>query len=322
MAQTDSLNSDRHAIDNFTSGSLILLLTVIIWGVQFPIAKHAFETVNAFHAAIFRFSVPALILVAALLIREGISAFQLRGEIWRISALGIVGMSGAPSLIFGGLMFTRPEIAAIIVATQPLMTVFAQRLLGGEKPGWVSLLCVVAAFLGVVTVVTRWESVLELDTSEILGNLMVLSGAFCWVAFTIAIARYRDWSSLRVTALTMTAGAMANTALVFILVAIGLLTHPSLADWHQVRWEMLFLAFVGVLVAMFGWNIGAKKLGALNAMLFINLIPIVTFLVRYWQGYRFEAIELLGVAIVIGALLTQNLTLRMKIQRQANQHVT
>lgn len=319
MQHVDSLNTDRRAIENFTSGSLIVLLTVIIWGVQFPVAKYTFETVNAFHAAIVRFSVPALILIVALLIREGVAAFQLRGEFLRISVLGLIGMCGAPSLIFGGLMFTRPEIAAIIVATQPLMTVFTQRLLGGEKPGWMSLLCVVSAFLGVITVVTRWESVLHLEASEIIGNLMVLAGAFCWVAFTIAIAHYQKWTSLRITTLTMSAGAIANIALVFILVAIGILHHPSLADWYQVRWEILFLAFVGVLVAMFGWNIGTRKIGALNAMLFINLIPIVTFIIRYWQGYRFEPIELIGVAIVIGALLTQNLTLRIKLKRQIRQ---
>nr|MBX2884250.1 DMT family transporter [Granulosicoccus sp.] len=283
----------------------------------FPIAKHAFVTVDAFHAAIFRFSVPAVILLFVLMIREGIATFQLSGEWMRISGLGVIGMCGAPSLIFGGLMFTRPEIAAIIVATQPLMTVFAQRLLGGDRPDWISLVCVLAAFLGVVTVVTRWESVLQLKATEVAGNLMVLVGAFCWVAFTIATSRYREWSSLKVTALTMSSGAIANTVLAFTLVALGLLTHPGFNDWYEVRWEMLFLAFIGVLVAMFGWNIGAKKIGALNAMLFINLIPIVTFLVRYWQGYRFEPIELLGVAIVIAALLTQNITLRLKLQRDA-----
>lgn len=315
MQHVDSLNADRRAIENFTSGSLIVLLTVIIWGVQFPVAKHAFESVDAFHASIVRFSLPAFLLMMVLLIREGTAAFQLRGDIVRVSVLGIIGMCGAPSLIFGGLMFTRPEIAAIIVATQPLMTVFAQRLLGGDKPEWISLSCVIAAFLGVVTVVTRWESVLHLHTSEIIGNLMVLVGAFCWVAFTIAIGRYQTWSSLRITALTMSAGAIANTVLVFILVGIGVLHHPALTDWYQVRWEILFLSIVGVLVAMFGWNIGTKKIGALNAMLFINLIPIVTFIIRYWQGYRFEFAEWLGVVIVISALLTQNLALRMKMQR-------
>ena len=293
-----------------SSGAVLLLLTVIVWGIQFPIAKHAFETVNAFHSAVVRFTIPALILLTALVIKESFSALNTRSDTWPVIGLGVLGMCGAPSLIFGGLMFTRPEIAAIIVATQPLMTVVAQRLMGGANPGVVSLLCVAFAFLGVVTVVTRWEANIGLTQLELIGDAMVLCGAVCWVMFTISCSRYHHWTSLRLTALTMAAGALANTLLVVALVTLGLLTNPSLTEWYQVRWEMLFLAIIGVLGAMFGWNIGARRVGPLNAMLFINLIPVVTFMVRYWQGYRFEQIELVGAGMVIAALLVQNSYMR------------
>ncbi len=297
---------------DLSSGAIFLLLTVIIWGVQFPVAKHAFETVNAFHSAVLRFSIPALILLVALVIKESFRALRTGSDTWPVIGLGVLGMCGAPSLIFGGLMFTRPEIAAITVATQPLLTVVIQRLLGGGNPGLISLACVAFAFLGVVTVVTRWETTLSLTTSELIGDAMVLLGAVCWVLFTIASSRYRHWSSLRFTALTMTAGAVANTVLVLVLVFLGFYVHPTLGEWYQVRWEMLFLALVGVLGAMFGWNIGARLMGPLNAMLFINLIPVVTFTIRYWQGYRFERIELVGAAMVICSLLVQNAYLRYR----------
>jgi len=302
---------------DLSSGAAWLLMTVIIWGLQFPVAKHAFETVNAFHSAVLRFSVPAVILLTLLVIKESFGSLLTRKDTWPVAGLGVLGMSATPSLIFGGLMFTRPEIAAIIVATQPLMTVIAQRLLGGDNPSLISLACVAFAFLGVVTVVTRWEATVGLSGLELMGDVMVLMGAFGWVMFTIASTRYRHWSSLRFTALTMTAGTLANTLLVIILVAIGLYSHPSLDEWYQVRWEMLFLALIGVLGAMYGWNAGARRVGPLNAMLFINLIPVVTFIVRYWQGYRFENIELIGAGMVIVALLVQNVHLRLRAREHA-----
>ena len=95
--------------DTFTSGTLLVLLTVIIWGIQFPIAKHTFETVNAFHSAVFRFSIPALILITALIIREGRAALNTGKDTLQVIGLGLFGMCAAPSLIFGGLMFTRPR---------------------------------------------------------------------------------------------------------------------------------------------------------------------------------------------------------------------
>jgi len=97
------------------------------------------------------------------------------------------------------------------------------------------------------------------------------------------------------------------------LVAAGLIIHPGFQEWYQVRYELLFLALIGVLVAMSGWNAGSRLLGAINAMLFINLIPIVTITFRYLQGYRFSLIELFGAAMVIVALLTQNFVLRRKM---------
>lgn len=221
-------------------------------------------------------------------------------------------MCAGPALIFGGLMFTRPEIAAIVVATQPLITVVIQRLMGGRNPDLISVICVVLAFLGVVTVVTRWESSLQLSSTELIGDFMIFAGAVCWVVYTIGIEGFRHWSSLKVTTLTMLVGSLANMLLVLLLLAPGFISNPSVSDWYFVRWGMLFLALIGVLGAMFGWNLGSRRVGTLNAILFINLIPVVTFLVRYWQGYTIERMEILGSAMVIAALLTQNLYARRR----------
>jgi len=307
--------NDSHG-RSFTVGTLFVLLTVIIWGVQFPVAKHTFESVDAFHSAIFRFSLPAFILLAVLVFREGWSALRTGPNTINVFVLGVMGMCAAPSLIFGGLMFTRPEIAAVIVATQPLITVLVQRVMGGEKSSSVSLLCVGVAFLGVVTVVTRWQTSLDINAVEIAANFMILAGALVFVLYTIKCARFEHWSSLRLTTLCLLSGTVANTLLVVILVTTGLLTQPSMADWFQVRWELLFLAIVGVLIAMFTWVIGARRVGPLNAMLFINLIPVVTFIIRYWQGYRFETVEIVGAAMVMAALTTQNVYMRMQLSKK------
>lgn len=300
----------------YATGSAFLLLTVVIWGLQFPIAKTAFETVDAFHSAVFRFGVPTLIMIALLLMFEGRRGFVVNRESSEIALLGVLGMCATPSLIFGGLMLTRPEIAAVIVATQPIMSVMVQRLWQKEKPDLLSTICVLVAFLGVVTVVTRWDTSLSLTRTELTGDLMILSGAFCWVVYSIACGKYPDWSNLRLTAWTMTTGTVGNFLLVVVLVSAGWLAVPTAGDWYQVRYELIFLAFVGVMVAMYGWNSGSRMLGAINAMLFVNLIPVVTFSVRYLQGHRFEWIEVAGATLVIFALLTQNLALRRKLRLQ------
>lgn len=314
MSPTNSRDADAAAIG---SGVLMLLLTVFVWGAQFPIAKTAFETVDAYHAAVARFSFPATLLLIVLLMREGFAALDHGPRPLRVIVPGIFGMCGAPAFIFGGLMFTQPEIAAIIVATQPLITILAQRLVSKQAPHWGTLFCVLLAFAGVITVVTRWDTQLSLTREELIGNTMVATGAVCWVVYSMSITNFTHWSTLRLTTITMIWGSAANALLVVVLVALGLFAPPTVEQWYTVRYELFFLAFIGVLVPMICWNSGSRRVGTLNAMLFMNLVPVVTFLVRYLQGERFSIIEYIGAAMVIAALTLQNLLMRRQRRLQA-----
>ena len=145
---------------------------------------------------------------------------------------------------------------------------------------------------------------------------MVATGAVCWVVYSMSITNFTHWSTLRLTTITMIWGSAANALLVVVLVALGLFAPPTVEQWYTVRYELFFLAFIGVLVPMICWNSGSRRVGTLNAMLFMNLVPVVTFLVRYLQGERFSIIEYIGAAMVIAALTLQNLLMRRQRRLQ------
>jgi drug/metabolite transporter (DMT)-like permease len=67
---------------------------------------------------------------------------------------------------------------------------------------------------------------------------------------------------------------------------------------------------IGVAASFICWNAGIRRIGALNGMLMLNLIPIVTFTIGFLQGRRFVVSELIGAAMVIAALAANNLYLR------------
>ena len=54
-------------------------------------------------------------------------------------------------------------------------------------------------------------------------------------------------------------------------------------------------------------NYGNARIGPLNAMLLLNLMPVETYLIRYWQGVHFTWQEWAGAAMVVGALMANNL---------------
>jgi drug/metabolite transporter (DMT)-like permease len=226
--------------------------------------------------------------------------------------LGLVGMTGSPMLVFGGLALTRPEHAAIIVALQPSITAIADWWLHGRRPARFTLGCMAAAFAGVVLVVTKGDPALQLGRGELTGDLLVLAGAVCWVAYTMGTESFRGWSSLKFTLLTLIPGSIGLAAGTAVLVQLGLARVPAPAEVGAVGPQLAFLAVGGVMLSMLCWNAGTRRIGVLNAMLLQNLVPVIVFAIRFAQGERYVAVELAGAGLVVGALAANNLYLRRK----------
>jgi drug/metabolite transporter (DMT)-like permease len=297
---------------NFASGVALAFVAVLIWGAQFPIAKSTFSTIDPFHVSAIRYGAGTLLLAAFVVWREGTAALRYYGRGLSASVLGLVGMTGSPMLVFGGLALTRPEHAAIIVALQPSITAIADWWLHGRRPARFTLGCMTVAFAGVVLVVTKGDPALALGRGELVGDLLILAGVVCWVAYTMGTESFRGWSSLKFTLLTLIPGSIGLAIGTALLVPFGLARVPGLAEMGAVAPRLAFLSLGGVLLAMLCWNAGTRRVGVLNAMLMLNLMPVIVFAIRFAQGQRFEAIELAGAGLVIAALAANNLYLRHK----------
>ena len=296
--------------NGLAGGFLLALGAVLLWGTQFPVAKSAFEVIDALHVTSIRYGLAILLMIPLYALREGRTAFDYYGQFWPATLIGLVGMCGSPVLVFLGLSMSAPEHVTVIVALQPSMTAIADWLVRGRRPANFTLACVVVAFTGVAVAVTRGDIGHLFDKGEMVGNLLVFTGAACWVVYTMASERFRGWSPLRLTTLTLIPGTLGIIACTALAVALGFSHVPSMAAVTSVGWQLLFLSFAGVFLGMIWWNAGTQRIGSLNAMLLLNLIPVVTFAIRYLQGHRFAAAELVGGAMVICALIANNLYLR------------
>jgi drug/metabolite transporter (DMT)-like permease len=292
------------------TGVALALVAVLLWGAQFPIAKSAFATVDPYHVTAIRYGVATLLLTPIVAWVEGRTAVRYYGRLWPASLLGVIGMTCSPLLVFAGLALTRPEHAAIIVSLQPSMTAIVYWAVRGRRPANFTLGCIATAFAGVVLVVTKGDPALVLGRGELLGDLLVLVGAACWVVYTMGTERFRGWSTLKLTVLTLIPGSIGLVVATAVLVALGVARVPGWREVASVGAELAFLAFGGVALAMLCWNAGNRRIGALNSMLMLNLVPIVVFAIEFAQGQRFEPIELVGAGLVIGALAANNLYLR------------
>ncbi len=294
----------------FVVGLVAAALATISWGVQLPLAKDAFATVDPFHITSLRYAVAGLCLALALVWREGLGALSYRGFGFAASALGVAGMCGSPMLVFVGMSMSSAEHAVVIVSLQPVIAALAFWLLRGRRPTNFTLACMALAFVGVVLVVTQGELGSIQSPRQILGDLICFTGAGCWVVYTIGIGRLSGWSIWRITTLTMIPGALATGTITVILVMFDHVAPPSLAALREVGWELAYLTFVGVLLSLLAWNFGTRRIGAMNATLLINCMPVSTFVYRAVQGHAVAATEIIGAGMVVAGLIASNLRLR------------
>ncbi len=299
---------------NQLKGVLIMLITVLIWGGMFPVAKGALQTLDAFWLSSIRYGVAAPLFVAILCWREGAAALRYRGRFLRAAFYGIVGFSGFSILVFIGLSRSRPEHAAIIMALQTPIAAFVHWALKGTRPANFTLGCVTVAIVGVFLVITKGDPLHAFDGGTFIGDLLIFLGAMSWIAYTIGAVSFPGWSALRFTTLTCLPGTAGILAITGIAALAGYTSAPAAATVVSVAWELAYLAILTVVLAVLFWNMAIGYLGALNAMLLGNLVPVVTFAIRILQGHRFETIELAGAGLVVAALIANNLHLRARLR--------
>src|SRR3954471_21718097 len=153
------------------------LLAALSWGAMFPIAASALHHVDPFPLTAIRYGVAVIVFLGLLYAVEGRRALNLQGRGRELFILGSIGFAGFNLLSYVGLEHTRPQDAALIVASQPLLMVLALWLMYKKAPTGTTLIAMGVALLGVTLVITRGHPGSLLGGAGSGGDLMILVGA-------------------------------------------------------------------------------------------------------------------------------------------------
>ena len=288
-------------------GALLGTAVGLAWGGQFVVGKSALGTINAFPLTTIRYAVAALLWLGVLAAIEGRRSLRLDGRGLRLFWLGTLGFAGFNLLAYTGLAHARPESASLIVALSPLLTALVLWRRSGKRPATPTLVLLGVALAGVALVISNGNPVSIFDGAIGWGDLLVLGGVFSFVLYGLGAQGFRDFSPLRYTALTAGLGWLVLAAATAVAIAAGLVDMPSGSQLTSVGPQIAYLAIPGAFVAVLAWNGAIKLLGAQNATLFGNLIPVTTFAIEIVRGYRPGAAALAGAVVTVAALVANNL---------------
>ncbi|KAA8369475.1 DMT family transporter [Leuconostoc carnosum] len=292
-------------------GIVLCLIAVFSWGGMFPVMAPALKIMDPFYFTLFRYGTVAVIFAIILLFVEGKSAFKSDGNFLKLWLFGTSAFAGFSFLVFLGQKTAGPSgsiIASVMMTIQPLLGVLVGWVYRGVKPTIVSLLSMIVAAIGVFMVVTKGDlSVLYKGDNTIFALVLILLGALCWVIYTTGGGDFKQWSILRYSTLTSIYGVLSVIVILFVATLMGWLSVPSFGQISGVSGALIYMiSFAGV-IAVFAWNLGNRIVGPINGILFMNLVPITSFVISIVNGYNISGFELAGVAITILALIGNNI---------------
>ncbi|MCI4411275.1 MAG: DMT family transporter [Thiotrichales bacterium] len=278
---------------------LLVLIATFFWGINFVLAGYVLADFSPNWSAATRFGGAALLLLGVA-VWQGAALLSLFRRYYLIYIpLGVIGVTGFNLLFFYAMQTTSADNAALIMATNPLVTSLIAFLWLGERMPWNAVLALPIALIGVSIVVTHGNIANMTSVDYVLGDGLMLLANLCWALYNVLSRRFMPREN-----------ALANTALIIFSGAVALLL---LALWHDgipslvmpsASGAIAMVIFIlgGTVLAYLFWNMAIARLGAGKTALFMNAVPVFAFFAAILVGELPSSVQLLGGGIVLFGL--------------------
>ncbi len=250
-------------------GLLLASTTASLWGFLAIAMKVATEQVPVLTIVWFRFTFAFVVLVCLVGLRDR-KRLRILVRPPQLLLIGALGLTLNYMGYLGGLNYTTPSNAQILIQTAPLMLAMVGIFVFGERLVKAQWLGVALSLVGFVffTMDQRQGGVVSSE-HFLLGNLLLFGGAVTWVLYA-AIAKHLGGIGYRPQDLNLVIYGLPAVTLWF------------LADFEVLAamdWKLwLLMSFLGAntLVAYGALGEAFKRIPAYQVSLIITLNPLIT----------------------------------------------
>ena len=296
-----------------------LLVTALGWGIMYPASKQAASSgIDGYYLALFRYVPGSILMCMILFFSEGIKSFSFEGKAFKLWIFGTIGFAGLNLLTFVGISLSSAEHATIILATMPVMSLLVSMVSEKIFPEKSSVLFSFLSFFGIFLVITggNISTIISSSLHVLIGDILLLAATICWVIYTYFARSILNWSAIRITALSSALGTCSIAVIVFLCTIFGVAHPPSIHVIYTCNIDLFILVITTTLIVT--WNAGIKGIGAVNGILFVNLVPITTLIIGFYQGHLITRIEILGTSITLLSVISNNLISRFSTRPAYN----
>jgi len=286
----------------------LVIITTVFWGANFVLGGYVLHDISPFWAASMRFVLGTLLMLSIVLWKRERLIEPLRKNLATYLLLGVTGIVAFNLFFFEALRYTSANNAALIMATNPLLTTLLAAIMLGERPGMRHFTALPIALAGVAIVITHgsMSRLVALHFSS--GDLLMLGANLCWALYNILCRRYMPAGS----PLVNTAWIMAAGAVVLLVIALGSNT-PLVLLGAKAALSMSIIVVGGTVVAYLFWSMGIVRLGAARTAIFLNLVPVFAMLLGVLVNTPPTEAQLFGGLLVLGSVSLTMMPLRRPV---------
>ena len=277
------------------------------WSFSFIWFKIAFLGYNPLTVVIFRLAISALLMTTIAFALK-----RLQKPTKKDFGLFLLMSFFEPFLYFigesYGLMYISSTVAAVIVATIPLISPVAAWLFYREKLRWMNAMGLFFSFIGVGMVVLNGS--LKFDASP-LGISLEFMAVISAISYSIVLknlaGRYNTFSII----------AYQNIIGVVLFLPIWLIFEFNdfvVRPFHPQAFKaIVFLAVFSSTLAFVFFTQSIRQLGVNRSNTFINLIPVFVAVLSFFilkENLGFQ--QLVGIVIVVSGLFLAQIKRKKK----------
>lgn len=254
---------------------LQLTIMAFIWGGTFIAGRIVGESLGAFSAALSRFTIASICLWVIAQRWEG-KLPPLQKKQWLlVLMLGLSGVFFYNVFFFLGLQTVTASRAALIVALNPIAISIASAIVFKDRLSPFKIFGITLSLFGAAIVIGDGNPIDVITQGLKLGDIFLIGCLFSWAIYTIIGKQAMQELS---PVVTVTYACMIGAVL---LLPFGLW------EGYQSNWfipsfkTFLALAYLGGLGSALGfcwYYIGVQRIGAPQAAVFINFVPIAATL--------------------------------------------
>lgn len=288
---------------------IVITLSVIFWGVSFILTKELFlteEHMTVTTLITLRLAIATAVMLPTLLLTRRLQPIRRQDIKWFLL------LAFCEPFIYhlcetSGVQLVSGSLASVVIATIPLFVPFGMWFAYRKRISLQLIIGVVLSLAGV--------GIMLIGGDELSGNpkgLLFLSGAVAIaVVYTLLLVKVVDrYNPIVVTTWQNIIGLAYFLPLTLAFDGSELL----MLSWSpNMLLMILVLGICCSTLAYAGYNYGVRTLGASEACIFNNAIPIFSLIAAFIIGQEtFSWIKILGIVVVISGVILAQMEPRRK----------